>query len=177
MEGEASARTVYYNFTENDADGGKNFFGRPITFDASGSADVEAHRRTMYVPNQLFTNNYLNHGMRSHISKSQNYPINWYPDPNNPFGKVLIQVTYHPSISRIDLANAPHSMPLHKYEVADNGSFQIPASHLSSYPVGSVISISLSRANYTDYYSNNYRTKIVYITIVESRTIPLYVTP
>ncbi len=175
---QSSDGSYYYNYTDNDPDGGKGLFGKEISFDAGGSSDIEGHRRTMYVPNQLFTNNFLNYGMRSHISKSQNYPINWYSDPNNPFGKVLIQVTYHPSISRIDFAGAPSSMPLHKYEVADNGSFYIPASHLAGYPVGSVISISLSRANYTDYYANNVRrTKIVYITVVESRTIPLYVTP
>jgi hypothetical protein len=107
---------------------------------------------------------------KSNVDRTNNYNLNWAPDPNNQFQKVQIQVSYYKGISQYNAAGMPNSINDLVYTVTDNGSFVIPQADLARYPKGCYIGISISRA-WLDNTSGN----IAYVAITEAHTVPLLV--
>jgi hypothetical protein len=104
------------------------------------------------------------------VDRGFSFPLNWSPDPNNQFQKVNIEISYLKGISKYNASNMPNSIPHLVYQVADNGSFTIPAADLATFPRGAYIEISISRA-YLDYVSGD----VAYLSVTEAHTIPLLV--
>jgi hypothetical protein len=47
---------------------------------------------------------------KSNVDRTNNYNLNWAPDPNNQFQKVQIQVSYYKGISQYNAAGMPNSI-------------------------------------------------------------------
>jgi hypothetical protein len=114
------------------------------------------------------------------IYNNQNRRLTWQPDPNNMFGKVLIQVIYYSSLSQYSNKTNPREVAGLKYIVDDNGRFDIPAFDLARFPVSSYVSINISRAHtYTVYATRGSgaaaRTRVEYISVITGHTSPLLV--
>jgi hypothetical protein len=97
-------------------------------------------------------------------------PLTWAAYPNNQFGKVQISVKYYPGISQHNATGMPNAITQLNYQVADNGSFTIPAADLNRFPRDSYVGISIARA-----WSVTSANNVVYVAFVEGRTIPLLV--
>lgn len=133
-------------------------------------AGILRPRRVMVVPKEIFPSTM--NLPASFVNRSSPYQLNWAPDPTNQFQKVNIEVSYMKGISQYNSANMPNSIQHLFYQVADNGSFVIPAADLAIFPQGSYITISISRA----WLDASTYSDLALVSVVEAHTIPLLVT-
>jgi hypothetical protein len=104
------------------------------------------------------------------IDRTTVLPVTWSPDPNNQYGKVQIDVSYYSGLSQHNAIGMPNSVASLSYQVADNGSFTIPAADLNRFPRDAFIGISIARVWSTRSVNN-----VSYVAYVEGRTVPLLV--
>jgi hypothetical protein len=155
---------------------GLNLLGTDVNVDfGDDSGPVSFRRVNVYIPKAIYVNN-LNF-RNSSINKNQNLPITWNADPNNMFGRVVLQVMYNPGLYSTTSSPA-RSLPIKslQYTVSDNGSFTIPSADLQRFPVGSFVSIYIGRASvYSNvaYSAFSARRTVTYIAITESGSFPL----
>ena len=160
-----------YTYDQNTLPQGKASMGNFIDVQVKGSNSVDSLRRKLYIPKPIFLYNLYK--SISTISNNKSYNLSWNPDPQNMFGKVLIQVSYYSGISMYNNPGNPKSVKSLLYTVSDNGSFVIPAADLQRFPVSSYISISISRA--TDNSWPTDRSHIEYIAVSSAFTSPILV--
>lgn len=104
------------------------------------------------------------------IDRTATLPVTWAPDPNNQYGKVQIDVTYYSGLSQHNAAGMPNTVAGLSYQVADNGSFTIPAADLNRFPRDSYVGISIARVWNVRSVNN-----VSYVAYVQGKTIPLLV--
>jgi hypothetical protein len=162
-----------FNYTGGDLPEGKALIGQNVDLGLTGSSEYAARRRTVYVPANIIS--YTLWTPSATIRRSADYPLKWYPDPNNLNGKMYIQLSYYGVYSRFDDPTLPRAIDPKVYTVNDNGSFTIPAADLQRFPIGGYITIALARGvEYID-PSTMTRTRVHYFTISDYQTKPLKV--
>ena len=167
-----------FKYDASNMSEGMGLLGRNINISIGGSGSIAGRTSTLYVPVEITP--YLMYTPQPEIYNNQNRRVTWQPDPNNMFGKVLIQVIYYPSLSQYSNRSNPARVEGLKYTVDDNGRFDIPAFDLSRFPVSSYVNISISRAtSYTVVATRTNdpasRTRVEYISVITGHTSPLLV--
>ena len=160
-----------YTYDQNSLSKGKASMGHYIDVQVEGSNAVEPLTRKLYVPGPIFLTGLYK--SVSTISNNKSYHVSWNADPQNMFGKVLIQVDYYAGLSVYHNAANPASVKSLVYVTADNGNFIIPATDLQRFPVSSYVSISISRA--TDNSWPTAKGTIEYIAVSSSLSSPILV--
>lgn len=160
-----------YKFDQASLPFGKASMGNYIDLKITGSNAADSLRRKLYIPKPVFLNNLYK--SISTISNNTSYNLSWNPDPQNMFGKVLIQVSYYSGLSRYRNRDNPVSIENLVYTVSDKGSFVIPAGDLQRFPVSSYISISISRAS-DDRWPTDH-SHVEYIAVASAFSSPILV--
>jgi hypothetical protein len=160
-----------YTFDQIALAQAKASMGKFIDVQVKGSAAVDSLHQKLYIPQPIFL-----HGLYKSISTISNktsYNLTWNSDPQNMFGKVLIEIENHSGLSNYDNPANPKSIEGLIYMSGDNGSFVIPAEDLKRFPVSSYISIKISRA--TDNSWPTGRGHIEYIAVTSAFSAPILV--
>jgi hypothetical protein len=160
-----------YEYDQNTLPQGRASMGNFIDVQVKGSNSVDSLSRKLYIPKPIFLHNLYK--SISTISNNKSYNLSWNPDPQNMFGKVLIEVEYQSGVSMYNNPGNPESVKSLIYTVSDNGSLVIPVADLKRFPVSSYISINISRA--TDNSWPTDRGHIEYIAVSSAFSAPILI--
>jgi hypothetical protein len=152
---------------------GKILPGTNVLMGITGSNDIEAISRSIYVPQNIVISTL--DFPRTFLRKNQNLNLRWLPDPNNIFGKAFIEVYYYQSLSQLNDPAFPNSIQSVQYTVNDNGNFTIPSGDLQRFPQNSYVGVAIGRGTVVIDYTNNTRRKVYFYTISDCKTSPLLV--
>ncbi len=137
---------AYYFTLTNRVSGINNSqFGSVVNFGISGGGSYASGNVNIYVPQRIFLsplpptcgNNTI---YQSHLP----YIINWNLDPSN--SQVAIVIEYDGFRSHRNNPLLADDTYLTTISTPDNGSYSITSSDLSSFPLGSVLNIYVSRS-------------------------------
>jgi hypothetical protein len=171
-------KTYHLEYINSLFNEGDNFQGNQIEVNIGGNPSqmITASLIRTYVPKYLITSPF--DLPTSHINKSNGVLLKWQPDPLNLTGKIYIQVYYYGGISQSNNPSLPSAISSVSFAVPDNGSFRIPATSLTQFPIDAYIGISLGRGVQ---YMKNFKDpsvppkNVYYFNIVDAKTIPLIV--
>ncbi|MEP6949448.1 MAG: hypothetical protein ABI863_09245 [Ginsengibacter sp.] len=160
-----------YTYDQNTLQQGKSLIGNFIDVQVKGSNSVDSLSRKLYIPRPIFVHSLYK--SISTISNNKSYNLTWNRDPQNMFGKVLVEVEYHSGLSIYNNPGNPKSVGELIYTPGDNGSFVIPAADLKRFPVSSYISINISRASDDTWLTD--RSHIEYIAVLTANSAPILI--
>ncbi|NJL12413.1 MAG: hypothetical protein HC913_05075 [Microscillaceae bacterium] len=120
----------------------QNSFGKDLTYEVPGSADIPGFVQTMYVPKEVV----LNHDAGFFVSKSQGTRLSWNSDSRNGFG-VLMAVMYDGIESNLRNASLPVQDAIFYRFIPDTGQYQITSQDLAHVPSGGFANIYIIRGN------------------------------
>jgi hypothetical protein len=160
-----------YTYDQNIVPPVRSFIGNFVDVQVKGSNSVDSLRRRLYIPQPIFLPS-LYKGIAT-ISNNKSYNLTWNPDPQNMFGKALVEVEYHGGVSIYNNPGSPKSVEGLLYTVSDNGSFVIPAEDLKRFPVATYISIHISRATDNSWPTDG--SHIEYIAVTSAYTAPILI--
>lgn len=169
--GSGPGNLYQYTYDQNTAPRVRSFIGNFVDVQVKGGNSVDSLRRQLYIPKPIFLPNLYK--SIATISNNKSYNLTWNADPQNMFGKVLIEIEYHGGVSIYNNPANPKSVECLVYTVSDNGSFVIPKSDLQRFPVSSYISIHISRA--TDNSWPTDRSHIEYIAVTSAYSAPILI--
>lgn len=160
-----------YNSQVADVNKVKEMYGNRIPISVAGNGSVNSETENLYVPRRIF--NYNLDSILPTLANNKPHTLTWTADPQNIFGKVVIQLTYLQSNSIDNNPNNPSKVEALLYTPLDNGSFTIPATDLARFPVSSFVMLSISRA--TDNFFPIPQPPIDYIAIVSADSSPILI--
>ena len=142
-----------YNDSNKKADG-IAMLGANLTVSTSGTTSVPAISKTMYMPKKLFTGIF----QKNTYDGTTTNPISftWQTDSTN-FNQVMIQVDK--LMTSTSTTVGAYSTT---YVVADNGSYTLPNTFCTNWPVGTMFNITLGRATETIHTAPNGRKTYIY---------------
>ncbi len=126
----------------------QTIFGDSSTYLVSGSNDFPGFSHKTYFPDimEVTSPDISGDGF---LSISKDVQLTWNTDPQYT-GSVVIGLWYNGTLSnRVD-NTLPSETKLKYIEVPDNGSYTIPASELSDFPVGGYGTIYVARGFWDD---------------------------
>ncbi|MEO8763346.1 MAG: hypothetical protein ABI416_03625 [Ginsengibacter sp.] len=160
-----------YSYDQNTLLKAKSYLGNYVDIQVKGSNVIDSLTRKLYIPRPVFLNNLYKSIFT--ISNNKSYHFSWNADPQNMFGKVLIQVDHYPGLPAHDTSINLISVKSLVYTVNDNGNFVIPAADLQRFPVSSYISISISRASDNIWPTD--KSQVEFIAVSASTSAPILI--
>jgi hypothetical protein len=134
-----------YNFGYNNTpffQEGLSLFGTNINIRIHGKNQDDTVSKTVYLPKKIVK---LVSDFPEVVDLAKSLTLQWIPDNQNSWGKVIVQIYYYPNLSLARDSSLPKDVKSLNYTTVDNGSFVVPPPDLMRFPLNSFIGISIAR--------------------------------
>ncbi|HTS45148.1 MAG TPA: hypothetical protein VMH01_12180 [Puia sp.] len=151
---------------------GLALFGTNVIITIKGSSDADTASQTVYLPKRIVQ---AITDFPNAVNTTKDLTLKWIPDPNNTWGRVIIQIYYYGNLSQRTDSTLPSQLKTVNYTVADNGIYTIPSHDLQGFPDKSYISIAIARGTQTEVVLPVSRKRVFYFSNSSASTPPLMV--
>lgn len=148
-------------------------FGTNVIVNIRGTEVDDTISKSVYLPKQLVQ---LISAYPDSIHRKKGIQLNWSPDEENTWGNVMIQLFYYKDLSRKADSTLPESIPTVNITAPDNGHYFLSAGDLESFPLKSVVGITIARGSQNEAILPLSRKRIFYFSSASMSTTPLPVT-
>ena len=164
-----------YSFAYNNTpyfQEGLSLFGSQINIKIQGNSGEDNITQTIYLPRKIVR---LIADFPDDAEVSRDMHLSWDTDPDNHWGKVIIQVYYNATMSHFNDSSLPAKIEPLNYTVQDQGNFVIPATDLKKFPLKAYIGISIARGEQAVAVLPKSLRRVYYFASSSASTIPLLV--